>query len=159
LNEKLISSTGTVNGLESFIEKNLIRTAPINDLENCALGVDAAHFIRTIYSRDSVKSSLSSALGGIPAAFRTEVEKDLAQFEKMKTNLRFVFDGLDLYNFNLKDDKTMRVDPFVAKRKSAWDAWTKLAEKGRYADAKDREDLANQTHEAFNAGIPLLFYD
>lgn len=122
-------------------------------MANCWLGIDATHYIRQLYLRDTIKQSLSSALGGIPFAFKAEVEKDLARFAKLKTKLSFIFDGLDLHHFNSKDDKNMKVDPFVGKRRAAWDAWTKLAEKGRYADAKDREQLAKEAHEAFDSGI------
>jgi hypothetical protein len=143
----------TVNGLDGLIEKHLLRTAQIDaELTECGLGIDASHYLRQLWSRESIKSSFSAALGGIPIAFKTEVEKDLERFKKLKTELKFVFDGLDLYNFNLKDKKNWKTDPSVATRKSAWDAWQKLAEKGRYADAKDREELANQTRDAFEAG-------
>ena len=71
---------------------------------------------------------------------------------KSSTKVQFVFDGLDLYHFNSKDDRSMKLDTVVGKRKAAWDAWTKLTEKGRYTEAKDREELAKQAHEAFDAG-------
>ena len=121
-------------------------------MTNCGLGIDASHYLRQLYLRDSIKQSLSSALGGIPFALKAEVEKDLARFAKLGTRLQVVFDGLDLHHINLRDDKSMKGDTFVGKRRAAWDAWTKLAEKGRYADAKDREELAKQAHEAFDAG-------
>jgi hypothetical protein len=150
----LICPPFPVNGLEGFIEKNLLRTSPLDpDLTKCGLGIDARHYLRQLYQRDSIKSSLSSALGGIPFSFKSEVERDLAVFAKFETKLNFVFDGFDLRHFNLcKDDKSVRPDPFVGKRKHAWETWTRLAEKGRYADAKDREELAKQTREAFEAG-------
>src|SRR5437762_2851143 len=84
----------TVHGLEGFIDKNnLIRTAKIDpDLTNCGLGIDANHYLRQLYLRDSIKTSLSSALGGIPFALKAEVEKDLAMFAKSSTKVQFVFD-------------------------------------------------------------------
>lgn len=145
----------SVNGLDGLIERtDLPRTDQLDPvLSNCGLGIDASHYLRQLYRRESIKASLSSALGGIPAAFRAEVEKDLAYFKKLKTDPSFVFDGLDLNQFNSKDDKNWKIDPCFAKRRAAWDTWTKLAEKGRYADAKDRDELARQTREAFEAGI------
>jgi hypothetical protein len=145
-----------VNGLNGVLkEKNLLHVGKIDvDITNCGVGIDASVYLRQVYSRDPIKSSLSSALGGIPAALATEVEKDLAQFKKQKVELVFVFEGLDLYNFNHKDDKGWKNDDLVANRKTAWDAWTKLAEKGRYADTKGREELASQAREAFESSIP-----
>lgn len=146
-----------VNGLESLIKRDLLRTSQIDpDLTRCGLGIDANHYLRQLYRRDAIKESLSAALGGIPLAFKSEVEKDLAKFKKFETRVMFVFDGLDLYNFSSKDDKTVKPDPFYTKRKSAWDSWTKLAEKGRYASAEDREALTKQVREAFEAGILFL---
>ena len=151
---KSLISLFTVNGLEGFIDNNLLRTSKIDpDLTNCGLGIDASHYLRQLYLRDSIKSSLSSALGGIPFALKAEVEKDLAMFAKHVTRVQFCFDGLDLYQFNLREDKSMKPDAFVGKRRAAWDAWTRLAEKGKYANAKDREELAKQAREAFDNGI------
>jgi hypothetical protein len=151
--------TCLVNGLDPLIERSqLVLSAACDvDLSNCGLGIDAGHYIRQLYTRESIKSSLSSALGGIPTSFRREVENDLATFKRWGTHLKFVFDGLDLRAFNNKDDKTWKADPMIARRKAAWDAWTKLAEKGRYADANERQELAKETREAFEAGISLLF--
>ena len=73
-------------------------------------------------------------------------------FAKHGTRVQFCFDGLDLYHFNLREDKTMKPEAFVGKRRAAWDVWTRLAEKGRYADAKDRDELAKQAREAFDNG-------
>jgi hypothetical protein len=122
-------------------------------LSNCGLGIDASHYLRQLYLRESIKSSLSSAVGGIPFALKTEVKKDLAMFAKHDTRVQFCFDGLDLYHFSLREDKSMKPDAFVGKRRAAWDAWTRLSEKGRYADAKDRDELAKQAREAFDNGI------
>jgi hypothetical protein len=148
-------SNNKVNGLYGVLtEKNLLHSGKIEvDLTNCGLGIDASVYLRQVYTRDPVKSSLSSALGGIPAALATEVEKDLAMFKRQKVNLLFVFEGLDLYSFNHKDDKGWKNDELVGNRKAAWDAWTKLAEKGRYADTKGREELASQARDAFESSI------
>ena len=124
-------------------------------LSSCGLGIDATHYIREVFARDSIKGCLSSAIGGIPTAFRAEVERDLAKFKAWGTDLRFVFDGLDLMHFNTKDDKTWKTDPLIAKRKAAWDTWTKLAEKSRFVDAHERGELAKETREAFEACISL----
>ena len=150
-----MSLISKVNGLDGVLtEKNLLHIAKIeSDLTNCGIGIDASVYLRQVYARDSIKASLSSAIGGIPAALTTEVEKDLAMFQRQKVHLLFVFEGLDLYNFNHKDDKGWKNDELVGNRKVAWDAWTKLAEKGRYADTKGREELANQAREAFESSI------
>jgi hypothetical protein len=138
-----------VNGLEGLIEKNLLRTSQLEpDLTHCGLGIDGSHYIRQLYSRENIRASLSAALGGIPLCFRTEVENDLAHFRRLDVNLLFVFDGLDLYNFNVKD-KGMKVQPAVVKRNLAWDAWNKLAERGR----GDSNELEKQVYEAFEHGI------
>ncbi len=151
--------TCLVNGLDPLIERSqLVLSAPCDvDLSNCGLGIDASYYIRQLYKRESIKSSLSSALGGIPTSFKTEVENDLATFKRWGTHLKFVFDGLDLRAFNNKDERTWKVDPMIAKRKAAWDAWTKLAEKGRNAEANERQELAKETREAFAAGISLAY--
>lgn len=74
-------------------------------------------------------------------------------FTKHGTRVQFCFDGLDLYHFNSREDKSVKPDAFVGKRRAAWDAWTRLAEKGRDIDAKDRDELAKQAREAFDIGI------
>jgi hypothetical protein len=144
-----------VNGLDGLLaEKNLLRTGKIEiELTNCGLGIDASVYLRQVYSRQSIKESLSSAIGGIPAALTREVEDDLAMFKKQKVNLLFVFDGLDLYNFNHKDDRTWRNEDLVSKRKVAWDAWTRLSEKGISADVRGREELVHHAREAFERGM------
>ena len=156
--EKLLTAilVGTVIGLQGFIEKHVLRTDSCDVLENCTLGIDAKNYIRTVYLRDSIKSSLSSALGGIPATFKEEVENDLTLFKKAKINCVFVFDGMDVSLFNSRDEKTMTIDPLFSKRRAAWDAWAKLAEKGRSADAKEREQLLHHVREAFSAGTSDL---
>lgn len=144
-----------VNGLDGLLaEKNLLRTGKIEiELTNCGLGIDASVYLRQVYSRQSIKESLSSAIGGIPAALTREVEDDLAMFKKQKVNLLFVFDGLDLYNFNHKDDRSWRNEDLVSKRKAAWDAWTRLSEKGTSADVRGREELVHHAREAFERGM------
>src|SRR5262245_23253734 len=134
-----------VNGLAGLIEKNqLIRTEDIHTLEDCGLGIDATHYIHQLYLRPSIKSSLSSALGGIPAAFRKEVEKDLANFQKLKSFVLFVFSSIDLNSLQSRDGKSFKSDPVVDKRRFAWDAWTKMAERERLAQVKEREELTRR---------------
>jgi XPG N-terminal domain len=140
-----------VTGLEALTEK-LQRNAPIDTLAHCGLGIDAHHYLRQLYNRDSIKSCLSAGLGGIPTSFRSEVEKDLGRFARLKIGLRFVFDGLDTYNFNLKDKSKWKKDPSIKMRMNAWDAWADLAGKGRYVDSKLRTELAKRAHDGFDAG-------
>jgi hypothetical protein len=123
-----------------------------------SIGIDATFYLSQLFQRDSIKQSLTAAIGGIPAALKMEVEKDLARFKKLDCDVMFMFNGLDLYNFNLRDEKTLRPDPFVGKRKTAWDAWQRLAEKGRYADGKEREELMKQARVAFEDGISALLF-
>jgi hypothetical protein len=149
--------TDVVNGLEGLIKNNLLRTSVLDsDLAHCGLGIDASHYIRQLYARDSIRKSLSSGLGGIPLCFRKEVENDLDRFKKLDIGLLVVFDGLDLYNFNLKE-KGMKVDSFVGKRKVAWDSWQRLAERGRFTDGKERSELEKKVYDAFEQG--MLFVD
>lgn len=138
-----------VNGLTGLIEKNLLRTDDLSLIDRCGLGIDAAHYIRQLFLRPTIKASLSSALGGVPAAMRTEVERDMDLLLKQKTQPLFVFDGFDLHDFQAKENKTIRVDPLVERRRAAWDEWLKLAEKGPMADPKDREELTRHTREVF----------
>ena len=153
----LANSFFAVQGLQGLIEKSLVDTSPLDDqLTDMSIGIDATFYLSQIFQRDSIKQSLTAAIGGVPAALKMEVEKDLARFKKLNCWVMFMFNGLDLQNFNLRDEKTMRPDPFVSKRKAAWDAWQRLAEKGRYADAKEREELAKQAREAFEAGMSIL---
>jgi len=121
-------------------------------LDNCGLGIDASHYIRQLFLRPNIKASLSSAIGGVPAAMRAEVERDMNILLGQKTIPLFVFDGFDLHAFQAKENKTFRADPAVEKRRAAWDEWLKLAEKGPMADAKDREAMAQHAREAFENG-------
>jgi hypothetical protein len=141
-----------VNGLDGFADKLSKRARMDKELLTCTLGIDATHYLRELYHRDSIMYSLPAAIGGIPPAFKTEVERDLADFAKYNLTVKFVFDGLDLYNFNLKDKKSWKSDPTVGPRNGAWDTWQLLAEKGRFADAEDREKLARRTLKAFAYG-------
>jgi len=146
-----------VQGLQGLIEKSLLDTSPLDDqMTEMSIGIDATFYLGQLFQRDSIKQSLTAAVGGIPAALKMEVEKDLARFKKLDCTVMFMFNGLDLHNFNLRDDKTVRPDPFVGRRKTAWDVWQRLAEKGRYVDAKEREELAKQAREAFESGISLF---
>lgn len=142
-----------VNGLAAVVEKHVTQTDTISeDIHDCGLGIDAHHYLRQLYLRKPIKTSISAAIGGIPTAFRSEIERDLNHFRKLNVDVKFIFDGLDLFNFNLKDKKAWRTDVSVAARHNAWDAWQKLAEKGRYADGPDREKLAKQARDAFEIG-------
>jgi len=80
---------------------------------------------------------------------RTEVERDMDLLMKQKTQPLFVFDGFDLHDFQAKENKMIRADPLVERRRAAWDEWLKLAEKGPMADPKDREELTRHTRELF----------
>lgn len=117
------------------------------------MGIDASHYIRQLYLRDSIQSSLSVALGGVPIAFKAEVEKDLKVFRQYNITPRFVFDGLDLNHYNSRKDKSIKLDPLVEKRNAAWEAWTNLAEKG---ESKDLPEAEKATRDAFKFGISLL---
>ena len=149
------SLTCIVNGLVSYLGQHQLFSAEScpEILHDCGLGIDATHYIRELYTRESIKSGLASAVGGIPTAFRKEVESDLAKLKRWRTEPKFVFDGLDLMHLNTRDDKTWKTDPMIAKRKSAWDTWTKLAEKGRYTNAEGLQKLAQETQQAFEACI------
>jgi len=145
----------TVIGLLEVIERDrkFIKINSIDkELSHVALGIDASHYIRQLYLRDSIQSSLSAALGGVPIAFKAEVEKDLKVFRQYKIIPRFVFDGLDLNHYNSRKDKSIKAGPIVEKRNSAWDAWTNLAEK---AESKDLQETEKATRDAFKAGISL----
>ena len=134
-------------------------TSPLDDqLTDMSIGIDATFYLSQLFQRDSIKQSLTAAIGGVPAALKMEVEKDLARFKKLNCEVMFMFNGLDLHNFNLRDEKTLKPDPFVGRRKTAWDVWQRLAEKGRYVDAKEREDLAKQARAAFEDGTSTLLY-
>lgn len=152
----LVKGLTVVTGLETLTER-LQRSSPLDTLAQCGLGIDAHHYIRQLYNRDSIKSCLSAGLGGIPTAFRSEVENDLARFAALKIGLRFVFDGLDTYNFNLKDKSKWKEDPSIQVTREAWEAWARLAEKGRYVDSKARAELAKRAHDLFDAGRFMAF--
>jgi hypothetical protein len=149
------SLISAVQGLQGLIEKHLLDTSPLDDqLTEMSIGIDATFYLSQLFQRDSIKQSLTAAIGGIPAALKMEVEKDLARFKELNCWVMFMFNGLKLHDFNLRDEKTFRTDQ-VAKRKAGWDAWQKLAEKGKFADVKEREELAKQVREAFEAGTVL----
>lgn len=116
-------------------------------------------YLNQLWARPAIKGALSSALGGLPTAFRTEVERDIKHLKDYNLNPRFMFDGLDLLHFQKvqeRKDKKYKADPTIARRRAAWDAWMKLAEKGRFADAADRAELDAATRDAFEAGSPPL---
>lgn len=153
----LIPPLFAVQGLQGLIEKSLLDTSPLDDqLTEIPLGIDATFYLNQVFQRDSIKQSLTAAIGGVPAALKVEVEKDLARFKSLDCTVMFMFNGLDLHNFNLREDKTVRQDQFVGRRKTAWDVWQRLAEKGRYVDATEREELAKQALEAFESGISIV---
>jgi hypothetical protein len=108
-------------------------------------------YLNKLWNRPAIKGALSSALGGLPLTFQSEVERDIKELTGYKIRPRFYFDGLDLNHFCSKD-KNYKPDPSVARRRTAWEAWTKLAEKGRYEDAAGRAKLATDTRDAFDAG-------
>jgi hypothetical protein len=141
-----------VNGLAGLIEKNLLRTDNLSEVDNSGLGIDASHYIRQLFLRPSIRASLSSAIGGVPAAMKAEVNRDMDVLLEQNTVPLFVFDGFDLHAFQAKDNKTFRVDPSVDKRRIAWDEWSKLAEKGPLASAHEREELPRHTREVFENG-------
>jgi len=108
-------------------------------------------YLNKLWTRPAIKTALSSALGGLPTTFQSEVEADIKQLKAYNLNPQFFFDGLDLLHFSSKD-KNYKSDPTIARRRAAWEAWTKLAEKGRFADAADRAELVTATHGAFEHG-------
>jgi len=108
-------------------------------------------YLNKLWTRPAIKTALSSALGGLPTTFQSEVEADIKQLKAYNLNPQFFFDGLDLLHFSSKD-KNYRNDPTIARRRGAWEAWTKLAEKGRFADAADRGEHVTATHDAFEHG-------
>jgi len=129
----------------------------VTNLDNgpVRLGIDGNMYLNKLWTRPAVKAGLAPALGGLPTTFRAEVERDINQFKHYKFYVRFIFDGLDLQHFSSKD-KHYRPDPTVGRRRAAWEAWTKLAEKGRFADAADRAELVTATRDAFEAGTTSL---
>jgi hypothetical protein len=147
-----------VNGLDGFIDtKTSARmTWNIEDLikgvdGQVRLGIDGNLYLERLWTRPAIKAGLAEALGGLPTTFRSEVERDISQFKQYSWYARFIFDGLDLPHFMTKD-KHYRPDPMAPRRRTAWEAWTKLAEKGRFADAVERGELVTAAREAFEAG-------
>jgi hypothetical protein len=141
-----------------LIEKNLLRTDELSVIDNCGLGIDASHYIRQLFLRPTIKASLSSAIGGVPGAMRAEVERDMSILTEQKTVPLFVFDGFDLHAFQGKESKTFRPDPSMERRRTAWDEWLKLAEKGPMAEEKDREAMAQHTREVFENGTAFMTF-
>jgi XPG N-terminal domain len=138
--------THTVQGLAGLITKNgFIQTGEIAVLENCGLGIDATHYLNELYTRPAIKSSLSSAIGGVPSAFRDEVERDIAGFKALGTDLLVVFDGFDLNSLGKEGGGTGVGET----SRRVWEEWRRLSEKGKSGTPKDREELTRQTREAF----------
>jgi predicted transcriptional regulator len=117
------------------------------------LGIDGNMYLDRLWTRPAIKAGLAEALGGLPTTFRSEVERDINQFKQYSWYARFIFDGLDLPHFMAKD-KHYKPDPAAGRRRAAWEAWTRLAEKGRYADVTERAELVTAARDAFESGIP-----
>ena len=75
-------------------ERKLFQTCPLNALSSTRLGIDAAHYIKTLLSEPDSREPLVAATGGIPLALVARIEADLRSMESLRIRPVFVFAGL-----------------------------------------------------------------
>ena len=75
-------------------ERKLSQTCPLNALSGTRLGIDAAHYIKTLLSEPDSREPLVAATGGIPLALVARIEADLRSLESLRIRPVFVFAGL-----------------------------------------------------------------
>lgn len=70
--------------------KHVAKQFDLKFLKDCTIGIDAAHFLRTL-----PQESLRSALGGAPLTLDSIVIRTTTELQNAGLNLHFVFNGLD----------------------------------------------------------------
>jgi hypothetical protein len=75
-------------------ERKLSQTCPLKALSGTRLGIDAAHYIRTLLSEPDSREPLVASTGGLPLALVSRVEADLRNLEVLRIRPVFVFAGL-----------------------------------------------------------------
>ena len=74
-------------------ERKLSQTCPLNALSNSRLGIDAAHYIKTLLTEPETREPLVAATGGTALALVARIEKDLRSLEQLRIKPVFVFAG------------------------------------------------------------------
>ena len=83
--------------------EGLVKAVPISDFEDAVIGYDAEDFINILLVQEGTREPLLPALGGLPFALRSHIDRELANIEKFtKKKPLFVFNGLDLDLYDRK---------------------------------------------------------
>ncbi|PPJ61351.1 hypothetical protein CBER1_09605 [Cercospora berteroae] len=83
--------------------EGLVKAVPISDFGDAVIGYDAEDFINILLVQEGTREPLLPALGGLPFALRSHIDRELANIEKFtKKKPLFVFNGLDLDLYDRK---------------------------------------------------------
>ncbi|KAF2216184.1 hypothetical protein CERZMDRAFT_93483 [Cercospora zeae-maydis SCOH1-5] len=83
--------------------EGLVTAVPISEFEDAVIGYDAEDFINILLVQEGTKEPLLPALGGLPFALRSHIDRELANIEKFtKKKPLFIFNGIDLELYDRK---------------------------------------------------------
>lgn len=149
-----------VRGLEDYLRTlEIVEQRPLNELENCIIGVDVFQWLRS--NNFICSEALHSALGGLPLTLEHQVHKQLFKFHEWKIQPLFVFNGLK-YSQNARAPfSSSRSRKYAAKRKQAWRAMESdvhrskelFAQISGYVSVSAQDDLI-RIFSRWNALIP-----
>lgn len=107
-----------VNGLREWASAaRLIEGAPLKQLENRTIGIDAEDYIDKILNSPQTREPLLSALGGNPFTIDTILAEHLAVFKEAKITPFFVFNGLRI------NAQQMQLHAGLAHSQNVGEAW------------------------------------
>ena len=93
--ERRLTAATLAHQLIAYLrERKLLQTCPLSALSNTRLGIDGAHYIRTLLSEPDSREPLVASTGGLPLALVHRVEADLRNLEALRIKPVFVFAGL-----------------------------------------------------------------
>ncbi|KZV74508.1 XPG I-region protein, partial [Peniophora sp. CONT] len=124
-------------------ERKHLQTLPLNLLSDSRLGIDAAHYLQSLYDGPDTKEQLLAATGGLPLTLSTRIEADLRVLEKLRIKPVFVFPGLQPKKSWRQQNHNMEQREACGDRASAWSKYEAGYEEPAYKLFEGRHGLTH----------------
>lgn len=82
--------------LEWATAAQLVKSAPLSELEGTSLAIDAEYYIDKLLSDVGTREPLLPALGGMPFVLESQISSQITVLKENKITPYFVFNGLNV---------------------------------------------------------------